>query len=532
MDNAERKAHLIGSGIGNLAAAAYLIKDGGFSGANISIYEEESLPGGCLDARIRGDAEKGYVMRGERMFEENYVCMYDLFSFIPSLDDPTKTIKQDTLEFTDAYRWNNKARLVANGKILNSHSFGFHPKDELELLALISKPERASNDKRINDVFSEHFFETNFWHMWKTLFAFEPWHSAIEMRRYLLRFMHLFPDIATQSLIHHTRYNQYDSVVRPIIKWLTDRGVHYVGNTRVTDIDLGNDTDGEVTAHGVTMFQDGKQKTVEVRPEDIVIATLGSMVANASFGSNSSSPKPITSPAHEGKWALWETLARKRKDIFRDPLVFTGHIDESTLMSYTVTQKDRRFFELMEKFSGQEAGRNGITTLSESSWTLTFILNHQPYYQNQPAGVYVWYGIALYPDKMGDYVRKPMSQCSGREILEELLLHLKFDADVDRILHSSILTPCYMPFVTSQFLKRKVSDRPDVVPEGSTNLALTGQFVEVPDDCVFTMEYSVRSAQMAVFKLLNLNKEPIPFPRVSNDLNVVVNAFKALTQGS
>lgn len=133
---------------------------------------------------------------------------------------------------------------------------------------------------------------------------------------------------------------------------------------------------------------------------------------------------------------------------------------------------------------------------------------------------------------MGDYVRKPMSQCSGREILEELLRHLKFDADVDRILDSSILTPCYMPFVTSQFLKRKVSDRPDVVPEGSTNLALTGQFVEVPDDCVFTMEYSVRSAQMAIFKLLNLNKESIPFPRVSNDLHVVVNAFKALTQGS
>jgi len=156
----------------------------------------------------------------------------------------------------------------------------------------------------------------------------------------------------------------------------------------------------------------------------------------------------------------------------------------------------------MEKFSGQEAGRNGITTLSESSWMLTFILNHPPYYQNQPAGVYVWYGIALYPNKMGDYVRKSMSQCSGREILEELLRHLKFDADVDRILDSSILTPCYMPLVTSQFLKRKVSDRPDVVPEGSTNLALTGQFVEVPDDCVFTMEYSVRSAQMAVSKLL------------------------------
>ncbi len=527
MNNEGRKAHLVGSGIANLAAAAYLIKDGGFAGANISIYEEESLPGGCLDSA--GTPDKGYIMRGERMFEENYVCMYDLLSFIPSVDDPTKTAKQDTLEFTNAYRWNNQCRLVDSGKIMHAHSYGFNPKDELELLALTSKPEEVSNDERISDVFSEHFFETNFWHMWKTLFAFEPWHSAIEMRRYLLRFMHLFPDMATQNLLHHTRYNQYDSMVRPIIKWLVDRGVQYVGNTRVTDIDLGNDTDGEITAQGITIVQDGKQKKVEVRPEDIVIATLGSMVANATFGSNSSPPELITSSTHEGKWALWETLARKRKDIFRDPSVFTGHIDESKLMSFTVTQKDRRFFDLMEKFSGQEPGRNGITSFPESGWSLTFILNHQPYYQNQPEGVYVFYGLALYPDKFGDYVRKPMNQCSGREILEELLHHLKFDADLKRIVDSSNLIPCMMPFVTSQFLKRKVTDRPDVVPKGSTNLALTGQFVEVPDDCVFTMEYSVRTGQTAVYKLLNLAKEVTAFPRVSNDLHVVWNAFKALT---
>jgi oleate hydratase len=528
VSNAERKAHLVGSGIANLAAAAYLIKDGGFLGANISIYEEESSPGGALDSK--GTPEKGYFMRGERMFEANYVCMYDLLSFIPSLDDPTKSVKQDTLEFYAAYTWNNKARLVANGKILDVHSYGFNPQDELELLALTSKPERASNDKRISDVFSEHFFETNFWNMWKTLFAFEPYHSAIEMRRYLLRFMHLFPDMATQSLIHHTRYNQYDSMVRPLIKWLTDRGVQYVGNTRVTDIDIGNDTDGEFTAHGITMVQDGTEKEVEVRPEDIVIATLGSMVANVTFGTNDSPPELITSPAHEGKWALWETLSRKSKVIFRDPSVFTGHIDESKFVTYAVTQTDRRFFDLMEQFSGQEAGKNGITSLPESSWSLSFILNHQPYYQNQPEGVYVWYGIALYPEKVGDYVKKPMAECGGLEVLEELLHHLGFGADVKRILDSSTVIVNSMPFGISQFLKRKVSDRPDVIPKGSINLALTGQFVEVPDDCVFTMEYSVRSAQMAVFKLLNLAKKPNPFPRVSHDIRVVWNASKTLAK--
>lgn len=527
MDNQARRAYLVGSGIGNLAAAAYLIKDGGFLGANITIYEEEDLPGGALKEPIPVP-DDGYCMRGERMFEENYVCFYDLCSFIPSLDDPHKSVKEDTLEFTRKYPWHNKARLVADGEFISVQSYGFNQKDELELLELNAKPESASNGKRINDVFSDHFFTTNFWHMWKTLFAFEPWHSAIEMRRYLLRFMHLFPDMGTQAMIHHTRYNQYDSVVRPIVRWLTDLGVQLVGNTRVTGIDIGDD-DTEITVRRFTMVQDGAEKNVEVRPEDIVIATLGSMVANASFGTNTSPAQVNNSPQQCGSWALWETLSKKRKDIFRDPSVFTGHVDESNFISFTATQTDPLFFHLVEKLSGNEAGRNGIISLPESNWMLTFILNHQPYYQNQPEDINVFYGLGLYANEIGNKVKKPMGQCSGREIMAELLHHLGMDDDADQILDSTILRPCYQPFITSQFLRRKVSDRPDVVPQGSTNLALTGQYVEVPEDCVFTMEYSVRTGQTAVYKLLpDLGKEPTPLRRVSHDIRVVHDAFKAL----
>jgi oleate hydratase len=527
MNNQTRRAYLVGSGIGNLAAAAYLIKDGGFLGENITIYEEEDLPGGCLKEPIPVP-ENGYMMYGERMFEENYVCFYDLCSFIPSLEDPNKSIKADTLEFTKEYPWHNQARLVINGSVTGLHSFGFNDKDKLELIALTAKPERVWNGKRITDAFSEHFFTTNFWHMWKTLFAFEPWHSAIEMRRYLLRFMHLFPDIWTQAMIHHTRYNQYDSVVRPVVKWLTDRGVQLVGNTRVTDIDIGDD-DAEITARRLTMVQDGKEKNVEVRPEDIVIATPGSMVANTSYGDNDSPAPQNTSPELRGSWALWETLSKKRKDVFRDPSVFTGHVDESEFISFTVTQDDPLFFNLVQKLSGNEPGRNGIISVPESNWSLSFILNHQPYFQNQPADLKVFYGLGLYSHEVGNKVKKPMRECSGREILEELVHHLGFDAEADKILDSSIVRPCYQPFITSQFLKRKVSDRPDVVPHGSTNLALTGQFVEVPYDCVFTMEYSVRSGQMAVYELLpELGKEPTPFQHVSRDIRVVYNAFKAM----
>jgi oleate hydratase len=529
MNNEGRKAHLIGSGIANLAAAAYLLKDANFLGANITFYEEEDNPGGVLDAF--GSPEEGYQMRGERMFEANYVCLYDLMSFIPSLDDPHKSIKQDTLEYYRANPWNNKARLVVDGKATNFESFGFNEKDQMELFALTAKPEIAANGKRIDEVFSDHFFTTNFWHMWKTLFAFNPWHSAIEMRRYLIRFMHLFPDIGRQNMIHRTRYNNFDSIVRPIRDWLTRQGVQFLQRTRVTDIGLADDAGDTITANSLVLVQGGKEKTIEVRPQDIVIATLGSMGAGASFGSNDSPPKLITSPQKYGSWALWETLSLKRKDVFRDPSVYTGHVDQSKFACYTVTQKSPLFFERMEKLTGNEAGRNGITTLPDSNWVLSFILNTQPYYQNQPKDVFVWYGITLFQDKVGNFVKKKASECTGRELLEELLRHLKFDSDLDRILDSSIVKAVQLPFGISQFLVRKVDSRPDVVPRGSTNLGLTGQFVEIPYDCVFTMEYSVRSAQMAVYQLLSLDKQPTPYPRNDHDLDVLWSAFRTLQTG-
>ena len=257
-------------------------------------------------------------MRGERMFEANYVCMYDLLSFIPSLDDPNE-IGQAGHPRVHCRLTPGTTRLAWSPTVRSwtLDSYGFNAQDELELLALTAKPERAANDKRISDVFSEHFFETNFWHMWKTLFAFEPYHSAIELRRYLLRFMHLFPDMATQSKLHPHQVQPVRFDGAPAHQ-VADRPRCAIRAEHTSDRHRHRRTtpSGEFTARGITMVQDGKEKKVEVRPEDIVIATLGSMVANVTFGTNDSPPELITTPAHEGKWALWETLSRKSKVIF------------------------------------------------------------------------------------------------------------------------------------------------------------------------------------------------------------------------
>lgn len=518
------KAYLAGSGIASLAAAAYLIKDGGLLGSNITIFEQTDTLGGALDAH--GSPETGYTMRGGRMFEEKFNCTYDLLSFIPSLSDPKKSVKEETMEFHEKFAWYNRARLIDNeGKITDFQSFGLSERDRIDLIKITALPEHSYDDKRIEECFSAEFFKTNFWYMWATTFAFEPWHSAMEMRRYLLRFVHLFPTMPTMSGIYRTKYNQYDAMVRPILKWLDSLGVTILKHARVTNVDFKPSTH-EITATAIQYEDAGGSQEIKVDPDDLVMVINGSMVADSSFGSTNTAPTLITTKK-DGSWALWQTLAKGRKE-FGHPEVFSDHIEESKWESFTVTTRDPTFFDLIENFSGSEAGKGGLITFKDSAWFMTIVLNHQPHFLEQPDGVFVWWGYGLFPDRIGDYVKKKMSDCTGAEILQEVLFHLKFDAQATKIVDASIVIPTMMPYITSQFLKRKAGDRPAVIPKGSTNFAFIGQYAEVPDDVVFTVEYSVRSAQMAVFGLLKLDKRPSDFYKGKHDIKVMLEALKTM----
>ncbi|MER5872774.1 oleate hydratase [Streptomyces sp. NPDC002044] len=516
------KAHLVGSGIASLSAAAFLIRDGGFAGRDIVILEEQDREGGSLDAA--GSAEAGYTMRGGRMFEIHFDCTYDLLGSVPSLDDPSKSVTGDTFAFHEDFAWNDHARLVdGEGRVVDAHSMTFSERDRLELVRCVATPEHQLDGKRITDCFGEGFFTTNFWWMWCTTFAFEPWHSAIEFRRYLNRFIHLFKTFDTMSGIYRTRFNQYDSIVRPLLKWLTDQGVTVQLGTRVTDLRLSAG-DG-LTVEAVVWERDGHGGETPVGPDDLVMVTNGSMTAGSTLGTTDSAPVLDTSGA-AGSWALWEALAAGRPELGR-PEVFHSHVRESTWESFTVTTKDPTFFKLMQEFSGSEAGKGGLITFKDSGWLLTIVLNHQPHFRDQPEDTFVWWGYALFPDRDGDFVEKPMTQCTGREILDEVLRHLRFEQR-QRILDGSVVIPALMPYITSQFLVRSAGDRPQVVPRGSTNLAFIGQYAEVPDDVVFTVEYSVRTAWTAVATLLGLDRQPPPVYKGQHDPGVLVEALRTL----
>ncbi len=524
VDPGQRKAWLIGGGgIGSLSAAAFMIRDGGMTGANITILEALPLLGGSLDAA--GDPEAGYSLRGGRMLtSDNYECTWDLFKTIPSLTRPVASVYEETMEFNAVFKANSMARLVDRRRAkVPVSSMGFSMRDRLELLKLTNASEATLGADCITDWLSPSFFETEFWYMWVTTFAFQPWHSAVEFKRYLHRFMLEFSRIETLAGVKRTVFNQYDSLVMPLVSWLRGHGVQFITDCTVTDLD--HSVTGVFSATAIRCQRGGKAEVIAVGNDDLVIVQNGSMTDASSLGSMSRAPDKKTK-ADSGSWALWEKLARGRPE-FGNPAPFNSCIAQSAWQSFTVTLKNPAFFDSMQRFSGNEAGTGGLVTFKDFNWLMSIVLAHQPHFASQPADVQVFWGYAQLPDRIGDFVPKPLEDCTGAEILHELAGHLRLDPDR---LASANCIPCRMPYITSMFMPRSHSDRPLPVPPNSPNFAFVSQFVEIADDVVFTVEYSVRAAQMAVYHLLGIAR-PVPAitphdKSVKVQIEALIKAFK------
>ena len=403
-------------------------------------------------------------------------------------------------------------------------SMGFSMQDRMELLKLSNADEEALGATRITDWLSPPFFETEFWFMWATTFAFQAWHSAVEFKRYLHRFMLEFSRIETLAGVKRTVFNQYDSLVLPLHAWLKAQGVHLVTHCKVTQFDHQSEG-GPFVVTGIHCLRDGKSEVVKVDDGDLVFFQNGSMTDASSLGSMTQAPAKLNK-VDSGGWVLWEKLAQGRPQ-FGNPVAFNHCIAQSCLASFTVTLKNPVFFDQMNQFSGNQPGTGGLVTFKDSNWLMSIVLAHQPHFANQPADVQVFWGYALFPDRIGNFVAKPMDACNGAEILQELCGHLRFDADS---VHAANCIPCRMPYITSMFMPRQHSDRPAPVPAGTKNFAFISQFVEIADDVVFTVEYSVRAAQMAVYELLGIARKVPPVTPHDHSLRVqfeaLIKAFK------
>ncbi len=507
----EKSAYLVGSGLASLAAACFLVRDAQMPGKNIHILEAMDIAGGACDGI--DDPTRGYVMRGGREMEDHFECLWDLFHSIPSLEIPGASV-------LDEYYWLNKHDpnyslcRATEHRGEDAHTdgkFRLSQKGSMEIMKLFFTKDEDLYDKTIEDVFDDEVFRSDFWLYWRTMFAFENWHSALEMKRYFQRFIHHIGGLPDFSALKFTRYNQYESLILPMQKYLEAAGVEFRFGTEVTNVRF-EIKDGKKTARAIECRTKNGEMEIPLTEKDLVFITNGSCTEGTIYGDQDHAPLGDAEVRSSGCWSLWKKIAAQ-DPAFGHPEKFCSDIEKTNWESATVTTSNEEIVDQIKKICRRDprTGKvvtGGIVSCRDSSWLLSWTINRQGQFKNQKKDeVCVWV-YSLFTDVPGDHVKKPMKECTGKEITAEWLYHLGIPVeDIDRLAGEACnCTPTMMPYITAFFMPRRAGDRPDVIPDGSVNAAFLGQFAETPRDTIFTTEYSVRTAMEAVYGLCGVDR--------------------------
>ena len=532
----EKAAYLIGSGLAALAAACYLVRDGQMAGERIHILEKDPIPGGACDGYQYTDI--GYVMRGGREMDNHFECMWDLFRSIPS-------IETEGVSVLDEYYWLNKADpnyslcRATEKQGQDAHTdkkFGLSDKAAMEIMKLFFTPDEELYNKRIDEIFDHEVLDSNFWLYWRTMFAFENWHSALEMKLYIQRFIHHIGGLPDFKALRFTKYNQYESMILPMVKYLESYGVQFHFGVKVTNVEFDCNEQRKLATR-IDTLRDGKEEHIDLTENDLVFITNGGCVENSSIGDQNTPAKFNTEIRESGGWDMWRKIAAQDPS-FGHPDKFCSDPEQSNWMSATVETLDDRIIPYIKNickrdpFTGKVV-TGGIVSVKDSSWLLSWTINRQPQFKAQPKGHCLVWVYGLFSDKPGDYVKKPMRECTGKEICMEWLYHIGVPEDqIEELAETSANTvPCMMPYITAFFMPRAYGDRPDVVPAGAVNFAFLGQFAETKRDTIFTTEYSMRTGMEAVYTLLNVDRGVPEVWGSVYDLRALLDATVKLRDG-
>ena len=506
-----KSAYIIGSGLAALTAACYLVRDGQMKGEHVHILEKEKLAGGACDGWKYEDV--GYVMRGGREMDNHFEVMWDLFHSIPS-------IETEGVSVLDEYYWLNKedpnyslCRATVNrGEDAHTDGkFDISDKGAMEIMKLFFTPEEDLQDKKITDFFDDEVLNSNFWLYWRTMFAFENWHSALEMKRYIQRYIHHIGGLPDFKALRFTKYNQYESMILPMIKYLESFGVQFHFGVKVVNVQFDCKPERKLATR-IDVIRDGQEESIDLTENDLVFITNGGCVENSTMGSQNKPAEFRPEIKAGGGWDMWRKIAAQ-DPAFGNPDKFCGNPELCNWMSATVETLDQRIIPYIKKickrdpFSGKVV-TGGIVTVKDSSWLLSWTINRQPQFREQPKDHCLVWVYALFSDKPGDYIKKPMRECTGKEICMEWLYHLGVpENEIENMAeHSANTVPVMMPYIDAFFMPRAIEDRPKVVPDGAVNFAFLGQFAELPRDTIFTTEYSMRTGMEAVYTLLNVDR--------------------------
>ena len=508
----QKSAYIIGSGLAALTAACYLVRDGQMKGEHIHILEKDQLAGGACDGWKFENV--GYVMRGGREMDNHFEVMWDLFHSIPS-------IETEGVSVLDEYYWLNKAdpnyslcrATVNRGEDAHTDGkFDISDKGAMEIMKLFFTPNEDLQDKRITDVFDDEVFNSNFWLYWRTMFAFENWHSALEMKLYLQRYIHHIGGLPDFKALRFTKYNQYESMILPMVKYLESHNVRFHYGVQVTNVEFDCSDPAHKLAKRIDVIENNEPGAIDLTENDLVFITNGGCVENSSMGSQDKPAAYNTELKPGGGWDMWRKIAAQ-DPAFGHPDKFCHDPEQTNWMSATVETLDQKIIPYIKNickrdpFTGHVV-TGGIVTVKDSSWLMSWTINRQPQFRDQPKDHCLVWVYSLFTDKPGDYVKKPMRACTGKEICMEWLYHIGVPEDQieDLASNSANTVPVMMPYIDAFFMPRAYGDRPNVVPDGSVNFAFLGQFAETPRDTIFTTEYSMRTGMEAVYTLLNVDR--------------------------
>ena len=532
-----KSAYIIGTGLAALSAACYLVRDGQMKGNRIHIFEKDPIPGGACDGFEYPGV--GYVMRGGREMDNHFEVMWDLFRSIPS-------IETEGVSVLDEYYWLNKedpnyslCRATVN-RGQDAHTdkkFAVSDKAQMEIMKLFFTPDEELYDKRIDEFFDDEVFDSNFWLYWRTMFAFENWHSALEMKRYIKRHIHHIGGLPDFTALRFTKYNQYESMILPMVKYLENAGVAFHYNTKVVNVEF-DVTSNRKQATRIELETEGETRFVALTEDDLVFITNGGCVENSAMGSQDT-PAPYNKEIKPGGgWDMWRRIAAQSPD-FGNPDKFCYDSELCNWMSATVETLDQRIIPYItnickrDPFTGKVV-TGGIVSVRDSSWLLSWTINRQPQFHSQPKDHCLVWVYALFNDRPGDYVKKPMRDCTGKEICMEWLYHIGVpESEIEELAENSANTvPVMMPYIDAFFMPRNDTDRPKVVPDGAVNFAFIGQFAETERDTIFTTEYSMRTGMEAVYTLLNVDRGVPEVWGSTYDVRDLLNATVKLRDGA
>ena len=335
------------------------------------------------------------------------------------------------------------------------------------------------------------------------------------MKRYLCRYVHHIDGLPDFSALRFTKYNQYESMILPLVKYLESARRAASSTAWMLKMSLSRPVGDKKIAKQIVYVKDGKQQTIDLIEDDLVFITNGCCTDTSCYGDQTHAPdlSGVKNGAGES-WDMWKNHCGAGGSTANSaiPDAFCSDVEATNWMSATVATSDEEVIRHIMDICKRDprAGKvttGGIVTVKDSTenWYLSWTINRQPQFKSQDKNTVLVWLYSLNTNKEGNYVKKAMRDCTGEEVCREWLYHIGVPEDEieeladERLQHHDLLHALYQRVLPAA---ERMRDRPQVVPDGAVNFAFIGQFAETPRDTIFTTEYSMRTGMESVYTLL------------------------------